>query len=76
MKTQKHFGLKPDKKLSFKEHFQDEFDNERFLTIHHSLVAPYKPFIRPHLDYADIIYDQPDNLNLCNKIEACSTTQL
>ena len=31
----------------------------------------YKSFIRLHLDYADIIYDQPNNLNLCNKIETC-----
>ena len=27
--------------------------------------------MRPHLDYADIIYDQPNNLDLCNKIETC-----
>ena len=27
--------------------------------------------MRPHLDYADIIYDQPNNLNLYNKIETC-----
>ena len=25
----------------------------------------------PHVDYADIIYDQLNNLNLCNKIETC-----
>ena len=38
---------------------------------HHSLINLYKSFIRPHLDYTDIIYDQPNNLNLCNKIESC-----
>ena len=26
-----------------------------------SSVAIYKAFIRPHLDYADVIYDQPHN---------------
>ena len=31
----------------------------------------YKSFIRPHLDYADIIYDQSNKLNLCYKIETC-----
>ena len=36
----------------------------------HSLRTLYKAFIRPHLDYADIIYDKPDNMNICNKINA------
>ena len=30
----------------------------------------YKSFIRPHLDYGDIIYDQPDNENFCQKLES------
>ena len=37
---------------------------------HHSLVTLYKVFIRPHLDYADIIYGKPNNMNICNKIES------
>ena len=44
---------------------------ERILTTRHSLVGLYKSFIWPHLDYADFIYDLPNNLSLCNKIEAC-----
>ena len=36
---------------------------------HHSLVTLYKTFIRPHLDYADIIYDKSKNMNISNKIE-------
>ena len=39
--------------------------------LRHSLITLYKSFIQPHLDYADIIHDQPSNLNLCNKIETC-----
>ena len=39
--------------------------------LRHSLITLYKFFIKPHLDYADIIHDQPSNLNLCNKIETC-----
>ena len=31
----------------------------------------YKSFTQPHLDYADINYDWPINLNLCDKIESC-----
>ena len=29
-----------------------------------SLLIIYKSFIRPHLDYDDIVYDQPNNLSL------------
>ena len=31
-----------------------------------SLLAIYKSFIRPHLDYRDIIYDQANNESFCN----------
>ena len=34
-----------------------------------SLLTIYKSFIRPHLDYCDIIYDQPNNESFCTKIE-------
>ena len=34
-----------------------------------SLLTIYKSFIRPHLDYGDIIYDQPNNESFCNLIE-------
>ena len=34
-----------------------------------ALVTIYKAFIRPHLDYGDIVYDNPDNEILINKIE-------
>ena len=30
----------------------------------------YKLFVRPHLDYGDIIYDQPQNESLSNKLES------
>ena len=36
----------------------------------HCLVTLYKAFIRPHLDYTDIIYGKPNNMNICNKIES------
>ena len=29
----------------------------------------YKSFVRPHLDYSDVIYDQPNNSCLSDKIE-------
>ena len=30
----------------------------------------YKSFVRPDLDYGDIIYDQPNNASLSDKIES------
>ena len=33
------------------------------------LLRIYKTFIRPHLDYADIIYDKPNNASFKNKIQ-------
>ena len=29
----------------------------------------YKPFVRPHLHYGDVIYDQSNNSRLSDKIE-------
>ena len=68
---QKHLGMFLDCKLNFEEHlktivnkinqiigFLRKFQN--FLP-RKSLLTIYKPFIRPHLDYGDIIYDQTCN---------------
>ena len=35
----------------------------------HSLVTIYKRFVRPHLDYGDVIYHQPNNECFIQKIE-------
>ena len=79
VKTQKHLALKLDEKLNFREHLKDKFaivnkGNEMLKKLsnylpRHSLITLYKAFIRPHLDLADIIYDKPNNINICNKIE-------
>ena len=34
-----------------------------------SLLIIYKSFVRPHLNYGDVIYDQPNNSCLSRKIE-------
>ena len=34
-----------------------------------ALLTIYKSFVRPHLDYGDILYDKPGNLNFESKIE-------
>jgi len=35
-----------------------------------SLITIYKAFLRPLIDYGDIIYDQPENEAFCEKIES------
>ena len=35
-----------------------------------ALLTIYKSFIRPHLDYSDIIYDQAYNLSFHQKLES------
>ena len=35
----------------------------------HALITIYKLFFRSHFDYGDIIYDQPNNESLNQKIE-------
>ena len=80
VKIQKHLGLKQDEKLNFKEHLKDKFAivNKGIGMLkklnnyvrRNSLGTFYKVFVRPHLDYADIIYDNPNNMNICNLIES------
>ena len=35
-----------------------------------ALLSIYKSFVRPYLDYGDIVYDQPDIQSFSKKIEA------
>ena len=35
----------------------------------HSFLTIYKSFVRPHLDYGDILYDQPNNKSFYQKVE-------
>ena len=81
MKTQYHLGLKLDERPKFREHLKNKFAaivNKRIGVLkkssnclsHDSPVTLYKAFIRPHLDYADTIYDKLNNINICNKIKS------
>ena len=77
---QKHLGLIFDSQLSFEEHLKTIFSkvNKTIGVIRKlrnssprpSLMTLYKSFIRPHLDYGDIIYDQPFNNSFQYKIES------
>ena len=78
--TQKHLGLLLDEKLKFSEHINAKLKKvtesinllrKLNLTLpRSSLLIIYKSFIRPHLDYGDIVYDQPNNSSLSEKIES------
>ena len=77
--TQKHPGMFLDFKLNFQEHLKNvlnKVNKTRGLLrqLQNNLPRPlllttYKSFIRPHLDYGDIIYDLAYNAPFRQKIE-------
>ena len=77
---QKHLGMILDEKLNFKQHIDNailKFDKGisvikklRQGLPRKSLITIYKAFLRPLIDYGDIIYDQPQNESFCEKLES------
>ena len=78
--SQKYLGMYLDTKLNFQEHLNKVLIKvnktigllwklQAFL-LHQSLVTIYKAFIRPHLDYRDIIYDQTYNDSFHQKMKS------
>ena len=77
---QKHLGIVLDEKLNFKQHIDSVISkiNKKIAVIkklryglpRKSLITIYKAFLRPLIDYGDIIYDQPHNESFCEKIES------
>ena len=76
--NQKHLGLILDFKLDFNEDIGNKINKfnkiigimkrlSLFLS-RKSLLTIYKSFVRPNLDYADIIYDKPFNESFKRKI--------
>ena len=69
-----------DSKLDFKEHIQNVlnkvsktiglYENFKKNLPRPPLITIYKSFIRSHLDYGDIIYDQAYNISIDQKIES------
>ena len=76
---QKHLGMHLDEKLNFNTHIKEKIAKANkgigiirklaHLLPRESLITIYKSFVRPHIDYGDIIYDQPNNEHFCNMIE-------
>ena len=77
--VQKHIGLYLDEKLNYNTHIKEKLSKvykgigllRNFFNklSRQALVTIYKAFIRPHLDYGDIVYDKPNNETFINKIE-------
>ena len=77
---QKHLGIILDEKLNFKQHVDNAIlkinkgisviKKLRYSLPRKSLVTIYKAFLRPLIDYGDIIYDQPQNESFCEKLES------
>ena len=77
--SQKHLSLVLDSKLKFNMHLPGKvsiINNGIALLrkLRHSiprkpLLAIYKTFLRPHLDYCDVIYDKPHNEKFTDTLE-------
>ena len=78
--SHKHFGLVFDPKLNFGMHLKGKFSiiNNGIALLRkfrHSiprkpLLSKYKTFLRPHLDYCDVIYDKPHNEKFTDTAES------
>ena len=76
---QKPLRIVLDSKLNFHAHVNQKIKKcnriiglIRRLSINlprNALLTIYKSFVRPHLDYGDILYDKPNNENFQNKLE-------
>ena len=76
---QKHLGMFLDTKLDFQGHLKSIFNKVNktiglLRKLHNTLprlplLTIYKSFIRPHLDYGNIMYDQAYNASFHQKLE-------
>ena len=78
--SQKHLGVILDSKLIFDEHLKmislkvsktlGLFRKFHNLLSRSALITTYKAFVRPYLDYGDILYDQAYNMSFHQKLES------
>ena len=78
--SQKHLVVILDFKLTFEDHLNNvlgKVNKEvgllrklRNLLPRRTLITIYKAFIRPHLDYGDVLYDQAFNNSFTEKLES------
>ena len=78
--SQKHLGMILDAKLNFQEHIKNLLTKVnktigllrklQNILPRGSLLTIFKSFVRPHLDYGDVIYDQSYNNTFHQKMES------
>ena len=78
--SQTHLGAILDVKLTFEEHLKNVFNKinktigllKKFSNLlpRQDLVTIYKAFIRPHLDYGDVLYEKAFNKSFQAKMES------
>ena len=76
----KRLDIHLDEKLNFNHHVKENITKANkgigvikklsIILLRDALLTIYKSFVRPHLDYGDTIYDQPQNESFCNKLES------
>ena len=75
---QKDLGLFLDFKLRFIDQINEKIKATKVVNVirkmnlllpHSSLLTIYKSFVRRHLNYGDVIYNQPNNSRLSGNIE-------
>ena len=79
-KSQKHLGIILDSKLTFEDHYKTVLsETNRTIELlrilqnllpREALTTIYKVFIRPHLDYGDVLFDQAFNASFHEKLES------
>ena len=77
--SQKHLGRILDNKLNFQEHLKNILNKVnntigllrklQNILPREPLLTIYKSFVRPHLDYCDVIYDQHYKNSFHQKLE-------
>ena len=78
--TKKLLGIILDEKLNFKEHIGSTIlkvnrgiaalKKPRYSLPRKSLIATYKSLLRPLFDYGDMIYDEPHDESVWQKLES------
>ena len=77
--SQKHLGVILDSKLIFDEHLKISLKISKTLGLLRKLrnllprsasIAIFKAFVRPYLDYGNILYDQAYNISFHHKLES------
>ena len=77
--SQKHLEVILDVKLTFEEHLKYVFNKNKTIGLlrklsnllpRQALVIIYKAFVRPYLDYGDVLYDQVFNNSFPARIES------